>query len=86
MPIFREKVKQCCTGELVLAAVNESVSDQNKSLEQSCVSWICDQNTLMRLMEMNDTNIRQENFSYSELSRYISTAYYTSQYPVASMK
>ena len=71
MPIFREKVKQCCTGELVLAAVNESVSDQNKSLEQSCVSWICDQNTLMRLMEMNDTNIRQENFSYSELIRYI---------------
>ena len=79
MQIFREKVQQCCTGELVLAAVNESVSDQNKSLEQSCVSWICDQNTLMRLMEMNDTNIRQENFSYSELIRYISTAYYTSQ-------
>ena len=63
----------------MLAAVNESVSDQNKSLEQSCVSWICDQNTLMRLMEMNDTNIRQENFSYSESIRYIPTTYYTSQ-------
>ena len=79
MRIFREKVQQCYAGELVLAAVNESVSDQNKSLEQSCVSWICDQNTLMRLMEKNDTNIRQENFSYSELIRYIPTTYYTSQ-------
>ena len=79
MRIFREKVSQCCAGELVLAAVNESVSDQNKSLEQSCVSWICDQNTLMRLMAKNGTNIRQENFSYSELIRYISTTYYTSQ-------
>ena len=78
MRIFREKVSQCCAGELVLAAVNESVSDQNKSLEQSCVSWICDQNTLMRLMVKNDTNIRQ-NFSYSELIRCISTTYYTSQ-------
>ena len=39
-------------------AVNESLSDPKKTFDESCIQWICDENTIMKVYAKNQTNIR----------------------------
>ena len=46
--------------ELIATAVNESLSDPDRILQDSCISWICHNNTIMKNFQKNGTNIRIE--------------------------
>lgn len=62
--------KFCSSDGLVTAAVNESIS-KGQSLEESCISWICDANTIMRQQLANGSNIREHLFLMRTVIRII---------------
>ena len=40
-------------------AVNESLSDPKKTFDASCIQWICDENTIMKVYTQKNMNIRE---------------------------
>ena len=42
------------------AAVNESLSSDKNTPTESCIHWICHQNTKMKMWRLENVNIRSE--------------------------
>ena len=52
----------CTLEDLVLGAVTESLSSGKNPPTESCIHWICHQNTQMKMWRLDNVNIRSKLF------------------------